>query len=294
MTRRNAAYVVIIGAVFMSTVGVFMRLIESADGFQILFYRSLPITMFMVMLICLRRHSSPNRVIQSLDKQDAAIGFLLSLAFVFFVFAILNTSVASALFILTTAPLLAASAAWFWIGEKPHPFTWAAMLMASGGVFLMIGDGIATGRTLGNLFAMIAGATFALMLVVARKGRKTDILGGTLIAGVLSGLYGIGYSLTVGNGLVIETRDLWIILAMGGLAIGPGIACVTWGTPHLPAAEVSLLVLLESALGPVWVWLFGYEHISLLEFIGGAIVLSAVIALSILTGRHSAASAAGR
>ena len=294
MTRRSAACVVIIGAVFMSTVGVYLRLIESADGFQILFFRSLPLTMVMLILICLRRQSDPIRVIRSLDQQDAAIGFLLSLSFVFFVFAILNTSVASALFILTTAPLLAASAAWIWIGEKPHPFAWAAMLMASGGVFLMIGDGLATGRTLGNLFALTAGATFALMLVVARKGRKTDILGGTLIAGVLSGLYGLGYSLTVGNGLAIESRDLWIILAMGGLAIGPGIACVTWGTPHMPAAEASLLVLMESALGPVWVWLFGYEHISLLEFIGGAIVLSAVTALSILTGRRPAAPAAGR
>ena len=183
----------------------------------------------MVMLICLRRQTGPIYVFRSLDRQDAAIGFLLSLSFVFFVFAILNTSVASALFILTTAPLLAASAAWIWIGEKPHPFTWAAMLMAIGGVFLMIGDGIAAGRTLGNLFALTAGASFALMLVVARKGRKTDILGGTLIAGILSGLYGISFSLTVGNGIIIESRDLWIILAMGGLAIGPGIACVALG-----------------------------------------------------------------
>ncbi len=293
MTRKNAAIVVIIGAVFMSTVGVYLRQIESADGFQILFYRSLPLTLIMVMLICLRRQASPARVIRSLDKQDALIGFLLSLSFVFFVFAILNTSVASALFILTTAPLLAASGAWIWIGEKPHPFSWVAMLMAGGGVFLMFGDGIDTGKTLGNLFALTAGSTFALMLVVARKGRKNDILGGTLIAGALSGLYGIGYSLTYGNGLVIETRDFWVILAMGGLAIGPGIACVTWGTPHLPAAEVSLLVLMESALGPVWVWLFGYEHISLLEFIGGAVVFSAVIALTILTSRRRAAPFGG-
>ncbi|MCY3877992.1 MAG: DMT family transporter [Rhodobacteraceae bacterium] len=286
MNRRGAALLVMLGAVFMSSVGVFLRMIESADGFQILFYRSIALTALIAGIICLRRRLPLSAAIRSLDRQDVVVGFFLSLAFTFYIFAILNTSVASTLFILTAAPLLAASMAWIWIGEKPHPFTWAAMIMTSGGVFLMIGDGLSSGRSLGNFFALMTGLCFALMLVFARRGRKTDILGGTLIAGVLSGIYGVVWSLFFGNGLAVEAGDFWLIVAMGGLAIGPGIACVTWGTPYLPAAEVSLLVLLESALGPVWVWLFGFEKISRLEFVGGTIVFAAVIALSLFTGRR--------
>ena len=161
------------------------------------------------------------------------------------------------------------------------------MLAASGGVFLMIGDGLTSGRTLGNLLALLAAASFAAMLVVARKCRKTDILGGTLIAGLFSGLFGIMFSLGFGNGFSVSMRDLLLILAMGGMIVGPGIACITWGTPHLPAAEVSLLVLIESALGPVWVWLFGFEHITSLEFAGGGLVFAAVIALVFVSGRSS-------
>ncbi len=285
MSSLQASLVVILGAVFLSWTGVFLRLIDDAGGFQILFYRSLTLTLVIAALICLRRHLSPDRLLRSLDRHDLAIGLLLSFAFAFYVFAILNTSVASSLFILTAAPLLAATTAWLVIGEKPHPFTWAAMLIASGGVLLMIGDGWVSGRTIGNIFALVAATSFAFMLVVARHCRKADILGGTLIAGLLSGFFGAVFSLTIGDGLGIALHDLLLVLAMGGLIVGPGIVCITWGTPYLPAAEVSLLVLAESALGPVWVWMFGFERITAFEFMGGGLVFAAVMALTVITGR---------
>ena len=64
---------------------------------------------------------------------------------------------------------------------------------------------------------------------------------------------------------------------MGVFTIGLGIALVTWATPFLPAAEVSILVLLESILGRVWVWLFLGQIISFAELVGGFTVISAVI-----------------
>ena len=66
---------------------------------------------------------------------------------------------------------------------------------------------------------------------------------------------------------------------MGFFTIGLGVALVTWATPFLPAAEVSLLVLLESILGPLWVWFFVGERMTFSEILGGMIVLSAVILL---------------
>ena len=285
MSRRGAAFLVILGAFFLSTVGVYIRSVEHAGGFHILFYRSLSLCLCVALIVSVRRKLSPMAVFGSIDRQDMLLGFLLSLSFTFFVFAVLNTSIASALFIMTSAPLIAATAAWVMIGERPHPFTWVAMLLAGGGVFLMIGDGISTGRTLGNLFALAAGTSFALMLVLTRRGRKTDILGGTLVAGILSGTYGVVLSVVGSDGLAIPLRELLLILAMGAFAIGIGIACITWGAPYLPAAEVSVLVLVESVLGPVWVWLLGFEKVTKLELVGGAIVFAAVIALAMLTSR---------
>lgn len=285
MSKRAAVLLIVAGAVVMSTTGIYIRLIADAGGFQILLYRSLALSAMVAVLVCLRRRSGLGALIGSLDRQDLYIGFLLSVAFTGFVFSILNTSVASTLFILTVAPLLAASIAWAWLGEKPHPFTWIAMAAACSGIVLMIGDGIGEGRTFGNLCALASAAAFALMLAVARKGRKTDILGGTFVGGLLSGAYGLVFSLGLGGGLLVSAHDLLLVLAMGAFATGLGIGLVTWATPYIPAAEVSVLVLIESALGPILVWALGFEGITRLEFLGGVIVFVAVIALSAVTAR---------
>lgn len=287
MTKRTAVLFVVLGAIFMSTGVVYLRFVESAEGFQILFYRSLSLCPTILVIVCLRRGCGPLQIVRSLDRSDLVVGMLLSCAFTGFVFAILNTSVASALFILTASPVIAASVAWMWIRERPHPITWVAMAIACGGMLFMVGGGIATGRTFGNICALVAAASFAVMLVYARRCRKTDILGGTFVAGLLAAVYGALFSLSVGPGMAIPFHDLVVILAMGLFAIGLGIGFLTLGTPHIPAAEVSILVLIESILGPIWVWLFGFEGITGPELVGGGTVLFAVLLLSAVAARTS-------
>ena len=97
---------------------------------------------------------------------------------------------------------------------------------------------------------------FAIMLVIARRSRKTDVLGGTFMAGIFSAALGAVAAFLLDGGIGINQTDLAIILFMGAFTIGLGIALVTTGTGYLPAAEVSLLVLIESVLGPLWPWLF--------------------------------------
>ncbi|MDE0114526.1 MAG: DMT family transporter [Albidovulum sp.] len=286
MSKESAVLLVILGAVFMSFVGIFIRLIDNSDGFQILLYRSISLCAMLALLICVRRRISPYRLIRSFDANDVAIGLALSVAFTTYVFAILNTSVASALFILTASPFLAALLAYAWIGEVPHPFTWVAIAVAAFGVFLMLGEGLSNGRTFGNIMALISASAFAVMLVVARKGGKIDILGGAFLGGFLAAAYGLVLSIFVGKGLIVERDDLIFMLAMGSFSIGLGIGLVTWATPYIPAAEVSVLVLIESVLAPVWVWAFNFEQITFVEFIGGSIVFSAIVALSIVSTRR--------
>ena len=79
----------------------------------------------------------------------------------------------------------------------------------------------------------------------------------------------------------ISTHDLVLTLFMGAFTIGIGIALVTWGTGYVPAVEVSLLVLTESVLGPIWPWIILGQAMTLTEIGGGVIVLGAVAALAI-------------
>jgi drug/metabolite transporter (DMT)-like permease len=160
------------------------------------------------------------------------------------------------------------------------------MVAALIGVGVMLGDGWEMGRTAGNLVALASALAFAVMLVLARRSKRDDVLGGTFCGGLFAGGMGAVAALIVGDGLAISTYDLGMTLFMGAFTIGIGIAFVTWGTSYVPAAEVSLLVLIESVLGPVWPWLFLGEAMSRLEIAGGSVVLAAV-ALLALTSRET-------
>jgi drug/metabolite transporter (DMT)-like permease len=75
---------------------------------------------------------------------------------------------------------------------------------------------------------------------------------------------------------------------MGAFTIGIGIALVTWGTGYVPAAEVSLLVLVEIVLGPIWPWIFLGEAMTVSEIVGGMIVLVGVATLALATRDRAA------
>ena len=269
----------------MSFVGLYMRLLSQADGFQILFFRSLSLCLIVLMVCCLRRKVTPLMFLKSIDKNDFLIGSSLSLAFVCYVFAMLYTTVASTLLILSATPFIAAIIGWLWINERPRSITWIAMAFATVGIYFMVRSGYQLGNSFGNLLALLSGFWFALMLVMARHVRKNDILGGTFVGGAICIFIGAIMALIFGTGLKVTTQDLLIILGMGAFGIGIGITLVTWGASHVPAAEVSILVLIESVLGPVWPWLFLNEAMTISEILGGTLVLGAVVVFAIFSIR---------
>ena len=280
MTRKSATLTILLGGLFMSFVGLIMRLIVDATGFQILFYRSLTISLVVIIFSCIMTKSNPLVFFKKLDKFDLTMGVFLSLAFATYVFSMLYTSVASTLFILSVTPFLAAIIAWLWLREKPRKIVWFTMIAATFGVALMVNDGITQGKTYGNFLALLSALFFALALVIARYSAKENVLGGTFLGGAFACLIGFLAAIYFKQGLIISQYDLSLSLFMGAFTIGLGITLVTTGTPFVPAAEVSLLVLVESVLGPVWVWLILSEAMSKLEIIGGLIIFVSLIFLA--------------
>ncbi len=261
----------------MGTVGIILRLIETADGFQVLVYRSLSLAAMVMLVACLRRKVGIGAFLRSFDKWDVFVGVLLGFAFSFYVYALLNTNIASALFILSSAPIFAAILAWVFIGEKPGLITYLALALAIIGVGLMVKDGFETGGILGNLYALFSAFCFASMLVIIRYTGKEDALGGSFLGGVFACVLNAVVAVALGSGLAVSEWDLVLSLFMGAFTIGLGIALVTWAASYLPAPEVSILVLIESVTGPIWVWLFLGEVTTVNALIGGAIVLGAVV-----------------
>ncbi|MEO0328188.1 MAG: DMT family transporter [Pseudomonadota bacterium] len=284
MSRTFAVGLVLFAAILMSFIGLTLRLIEQADGFQILVYRSLSLSLVVLLLACLRRKAGPIDIIRSLDRLDLLIGLLLSFIFTSYVLALLNTSIASALFLLSSAPIFAAGLAWIFIGERPTQVTWIALSMAIAGVLIMVQDGFSTGGTLGNVFAILSAFCFASLLVVIRWTGREDTLGGIFLGGIFATILNIAILLFIGKGIVLTQWDLIISLFMGAILTGLGVACVTWAASRLPSSEVSTLILLESVLGPIWVWIFLGEKTTSSVLFGGAIVLGAVTMLTLSRG----------
>ena len=154
------------------------------------------------------------------------------------------------------------------------------MIVATAGVLLMVSDGLVFGKTFGNILAFFSALLFAMTLVVARYSKKENVLGGTFLGGAFACLIGLIASLLLNHGLLISSYDMSLSLFMGAFTIGLGITLVTTGTPFVPAAEVSLLVLIESVLGPIWVWIFLSEAMTTFELVGGILIFAALIILA--------------
>ena len=280
MTKRNATFTILLGGFFMSFVGLMMKMIIDASGFQILFFRSMSLSLVVIIFACIITKSNPKTFMKRLDRFDLLMGIFLSLAFATYVFSMLYTSVASTLFILGITPFLAAIIAWYCLKEKPKIIVWVSMIVATTGVFLMVSDGMVFGKTFGNILAFFSALLFAMTLVVARYSKKENVLGGTFLGGAFACLIGLIASLLLNHGLLISSYDMSLSLFMGAFTIGLGITLVTTGTPFVPAAEVSLLVLIESVLGPIWVWIFLSEAMTTFELVGGILIFAALIILA--------------
>ena len=280
MSPKYATILILSGALCMSFAALFVKLIQNADGFQILFYRGFPQCMMVMIVACFIRRISLVEFFKSIDKTDLILGFTMCIAFSFYIFALLNTSVASALFILSISPVFAALLSWRIIGEIPTKTTWIAILFAMVGVTVMVGADLTRGQLIGNLFAMISAFSFALMLVFARKSKKSDVLTGNFLGAGFAILMAIILAYSYGYGLIVSTQDMLLSFALGAFTIGIGIAFVAWAAPYLPAPNVGVLVLIESVLAPVWVWLFLDMPMKYQEILGGLIILCAVLILS--------------
>ncbi len=256
-----------------------MGILETKDVLLILFYRSIGLSLMVLLFTCLRRNQSVNNFFKSLDLKDLIVGGFLSISFCGYVFSIIYSSVASTLFILSSGPFFTVIISLVWIKEKPNTITWVTMIIAIMGMMIMLFNGIETGHYIGNIGALITTISFSTMLVYIRKNKKDDVLGGTFLGAFLCCIFVLLIVIFFDKSLFLSIRDTWIIFTMGAFTIGLGISLITCSAPYLPAPEVSIFMLAESILGPLWPWIFLGEKITSMELIGGSLILLSLLVL---------------
>jgi drug/metabolite transporter, DME family len=264
---------VLLGGCALSIAGLIIRLMESAGGWQVVFWRSAAMVPALLVVIAVRRRGRVVEAFHAAGWNGIVGGLCLAAGSAGFVFGLLYTSVANVLFILSVAPFLTALLAWLVLGEAVRARTWWGMSLALTGVAVMVADGL-TGRGLtGDLIALLATFGFAGFSVALRRGRQVDMLPTVVLAGVFAMLLAAAAG---GGALGVSARDLLLCTVLGLGQLTLGLTLFTLGSRHVPAAELTLLSMTEVVLGPIWVWLGVGEVPSALTLAGGAIVLTGV------------------
>ena len=277
--RRGRAFVAL-AAVAWSTAGILQRELSVGVATQ-LAGRALFAVLGLLAYVTLAERGKLVRAFRAIGRGGLAIGGLMAIASSFFIIALNHASVASILFMQALAPLLAAAMGML-LGERVSPRTWFAMVLALGGVALMVG-GPGRPSALGLGLSFVMTAAFAATLVITRHQRDVSMAPATCVSQVVVLVVAAPFS----HPGSADVRDLGLLVALGVGQIGLGLVFLTIGGRLIPAAEVALITLLEVVLGPLWVWILLSEQPGAGTLLGGAIVLGAV-AVQALGGEEPA------
>ena len=268
---------------FLSTAGIALRLVEQADGWQILFYRSFALSITILLILVFQKRSRFLDEFRGLGWNDCLLAVFLGTGFVAYVFALLYNTVANALFIFSCAPFLAGFLGWILLGERVATRTWFAIGISMAGLAVMVGSELAVSRYLGTLLALWIPIAYAASIIAVRRSKRDNMLVALclagLVAGVLSAFFVTDYSLT--------PRDLILSLYLGVFQVGVGFTLVVLGSRYVPAAQVGLLALVEPVLAPIWVWMGVGEVPGLATIVGGTIIFLAIATDGILNIKSS-------
>ena len=275
-THKHGLLFVFAAGVLWSTVGLGIRMIEDAVVWQILFYRSISMSLFLYMVIRLRSGESPFLQISRIGLPAVVAGLSLVAAYSGGIYAIQNTSVANAMLLFATAPFMAAVLGWLVLREPVRAATWIAIAVALGGILIMVSDKTGDVAVQGSLAALGSALGFAVFTVALRWGRSGEMLPSVFLSGLFAIVITFGICQFLELSVVLSLQDGGVAMGMGVFQVGAGLILYTLGSRSLPAAELTLLSLAEVLLGPLWVWLFLNETVSLNTLVGGAVLLIAI------------------
>ncbi|TNF89264.1 MAG: DMT family transporter [Gammaproteobacteria bacterium] len=269
-THAKGLLITACGVLIISPDGLLTRLITT-DHWTMIFYRALFLSFGMWLVL---GFTSPNRVWQQYRTLKGAALLKVvaySLGTISFIFAITHTSVANTLIILSTTPLFAALISRVLLHERIEKrMLIAIVLVALGLAVIAAGSADQPGNWLGDLVALLGSFFLALGFSFVRRFPQASTFAAISCSGVLTALL----IFPLAAPLSISQDDLGYLMIMGIYMLPLGTALMFLGPRYIPAAEVGLLLLLESVLGPLWVWLALDEEPGIYTLVGGAIVLS--------------------
>lgn len=271
--RVMAMVLMVVSSVMISFGGLISRMLDTQDAWQINIYRSASIFLVVLVYLMWRYRGGVAGKIRDIGRPGLIGGVCLTIAGVAFPQALMTTTVANTLFTLSAIPFITAAFAWIFLKERLNAVTLVTMVVAGIGVGIMVGGGIGGGSVFGNVMALVTATGFSAFAVIIRKHRGIDMLPTLLVSGVMLAVVA---GAVRWNMLWPGWWDVFLCFVWGGILSGIGNIMFVYASRHLMAAELTLFMLLEFALGPVWVWMVVAEVPTIYTLIGGVLVMAAV------------------
>ena len=263
----------LMGAFFLSWGGLLIRKWDGDDIWQILFWRALFFTFSLIFFL----YSIYKKKVLLTIKKSGVPGVLggvgMAIGFTAYIFAMRETTVANVLFIISTQTLWLAIFGYFFLKENISLKTFFSIILAIIGIVVMIGGSLGAGSLAGNLAAVLVPINFAFLVLLIRKFPNLELVSALFYGGVII----IFTSFFMTESILISKHNLLLGFLLGTFQHACGFICIVIGAKSTPAVVVGLLMLTEALLGPFWVWIFLNEIPAMSVFIGGSIVIIAVI-----------------
>ncbi len=273
LNKIPGPFLIFLGACALSFGGLIVKSFEGATLWQILFWRSVFFSIVVLFFLIINHKKNFFSSIYKIGLPGFFGGIILSCGYAGYVFAMYNTTVANANFIIQTQTIFLAIFGYIFLREKISKLTLASIFLAFAGIFLMLGSSLTAGQMLGNIAAFVMPVSFAVLILTVRKYPSVDMIPLQLIAGI--GAVIIGYLFS--SKIIISSHDIFLGFIAGFFQLGLGFIFITIGAKTTPSALVGIIMLIEAVLGPFWAWLFINETPPLVVLVGGTIVLSAVL-----------------
>jgi len=272
--RRQAVLLLVLTAVLWSTSGVLIKII-GWQALSILSARSIFAT--VIFVIYLRRFDFNWTKLQIIG----AVGYASTQ--LFFIVATKLTAAANAIFLQYTAPLYVGLFGYWLLGERPRRADWGAMAVIFTGMVLFFGDDLSLNGLYGNVFGVLSGVTMAVMILCMR-GQKDGVPANTILLGnLICAFMGLPFLLQE----TFSPSSLGIVFYLGTIQIGLSFIFYSNAIKHVQALESILVLTMEPILNPIWVLLVIGEMPGPLAFVGGGLVIGAVIIRAIISARSA-------
>ena len=275
--QQKGSLMAFVAVMFITPDSLFIRL-SNVETWSLVFYRGIIpfVTVLLGMLIIYK--SSFFRMLANSGYHGIIYIFTFSITNIAFVVSIQNTNVANTLVMIAMAPMISAILGAIFLKEIPDSKTWIAIGVTFVAAVYIFYDSLQIGNIFGDILGLLCALGLAVGAVTIRSAKKKNLVPAAVVGKLLVAIFAIFFIETY----VLTNQDLVIIPLMCIMCVAIPFVLVTIAPRFIPAEEVNLFFLLETILGPIWVWLIIKEQPSIETIQGGLVIITTIAIHSFL------------